>query len=74
MSESPYDPRLSDPVHDQEAARDPVPSPLSTDLTDAEWRLLAPLIPAPKAGGRPALHARRELGNAMAYWLRAGRA
>jgi transposase len=61
-----------DPVHDQEAARDPVPSPLSTDLTDAEWRLLAPLIPAPKAGGRPALHARRELVNAMAYWLRAG--
>ena len=24
-----------------------------TDLTDAEWRLLAPLIPASKPGGRP---------------------
>ena len=25
----------------------------ATDLTDAEWQLLAPLIPAPKPGGRP---------------------
>jgi putative transposase len=46
--------------------------PYATDLTDAEWQLLAPLIPAPKPGGRPALHDRRELVNAMAYWLRAG--
>jgi putative transposase len=43
-----------------------------TDLTDAEWQLLAPLIPAPKPGGRPAIHDRRELVNAIAYWLRAG--
>ena len=43
-----------------------------TDLTDAEWQLLAPFIPAPKPGGRPAVHDRRELVNAMAYWLRAG--
>jgi putative transposase len=43
-----------------------------TDLTDAEWQLLAPLIPASKPGGRPPLHDRRELVNAMAYWLRAG--
>jgi putative transposase len=43
-----------------------------TDLTDAEGQLLAPLIPAPKPGGRPALHDRRELVNAMASWLRAG--
>ena len=46
--------------------------PYTTDLTDAEWQLLAPFIPAPKPGGRPALHDRRELVNAMAYWLRAG--
>jgi putative transposase len=44
----------------------------ATDLTDAEWQLLAPLIPAPKPGGRPAIHDRRELANAMAYWVRAG--
>jgi len=43
-----------------------------TDLTDAEWQLLAPLIPAAKPGGRPAIHDRRKLVNAMAYWLRAG--
>jgi transposase len=24
-----------------------------TDLTDTEWAVLAPLIPAAKAGGRP---------------------
>ena len=44
----------------------------ATDLTDREWALLAPLIPAPKPGGRPAVHDRRELVNAMLYWLRAG--
>jgi putative transposase len=43
-----------------------------TDLTDAQWRTLAPLIPQPKPGGRPAVHDRRELLNAMLYWLRAG--
>ena len=44
----------------------------ATDLTDREWALLAPLIPQPKPGGRPAKHERRELVNAMLYWLRAG--
>src|SRR5919204_354089 len=43
-----------------------------TDLSDAEWQLLAPLIPMPKTGGRPAVHERREIVNAVAYWLRAG--
>jgi transposase len=69
---SSYDPRLSRSFHDQEAAHEPAAPPLSTDLTDAEWRLLAPLIPGPKPGGRPPVHDRRELVNAMAYWLRAG--
>jgi putative transposase len=46
--------------------------PYATDLSDAEWQLLAPLIPAAKPGGRPPIHERRELVNAMAYWLRAG--
>jgi putative transposase len=43
-----------------------------TDLTDAQWALLAPVIPAPKLGGRPAMHDRRELVDAMLYWLRSG--
>jgi Putative transposase of IS4/5 family (DUF4096) len=43
-----------------------------TDLTDAQWRILAPLIPAPKPGGRPAAHQRRELLNAMLYLAQGG--
>jgi putative transposase len=52
-----------------------VPAPrrrYPTDLTDQEWALLAPLIPPPKPGGRPAVHDRRVLVDAMLYWLRAG--
>jgi putative transposase len=45
-----------------------------TDLTDAQWAILEPLVPAPKSGGRPALHPRRELVNAMLYVLRSGEA
>ena len=40
-----------------------------TDLTDAEWTILAPLVPAPLPGGRPPCHARREIVNAILYVL-----
>lgn len=43
-----------------------------TDMTDSEWTILAPLIPAPLPGGRPAHLPRRELVNAMFYVLRNG--
>lgn len=43
-----------------------------TDLTDVQWAMLEPLVPAAKPGGRPALHPRRELVNAMLYVLRSG--
>lgn len=43
-----------------------------TDLTDAEWQVLEPLVPAPKPGGRPVKHARREILNAIFYVVRAG--
>lgn len=36
-----------------------------TDLSDAEWELIAQFIPEPKPGGRPALHERREIINAL---------
>jgi len=52
-----------------------VPAPrrrYPTDLTDQEWALLAPLIPPPKSGGRPAVHDRRELVDAMLYLVRSG--
>jgi putative transposase len=45
-----------------------------TDLTDAQWAVLAPLVPAPKPGGRPARHARREIVDAILYVLRSGEA
>ena len=38
-----------------------------TDLSDSERELLAPVIPTPKLGGRPVLHERREIINALAY-------
>lgn len=43
-----------------------------TDLSDAQWALLEPLIPPPKPGGRPPKHPRRELVNAMLSVLRSG--
>lgn len=36
-----------------------------TDLTDAQWAVLAPLIPPPQPGGHPRTVARRQLVNAM---------
>ena len=43
-----------------------------TDLTDAQWKRLEPLVPQPLPGGRPPAHPRRELIDAMLYWARAG--
>ena len=43
-----------------------------TDLTDAQWRLLAPLVPAPKPGGRPRSADMREVVNAILYVARNG--
>ena len=42
------------------------------DLTDAEWAILAPLVPMPRPGGRPPKHERREIVNAILYVLRTG--
>src|SRR5215468_281237 len=43
-----------------------------TDLTEAEWTLLAPLIPVAKLGGRPRTTDMREVVNAIFYVLRGG--
>jgi putative transposase len=43
-----------------------------SDLTDAEWMMLAPLLPPPKRLGRPATIERREVVNAILYVLRTG--
>jgi putative transposase len=43
-----------------------------TDLTDDAWRVLEPLIPPAKPGGRPRRVDLRESINAIRYLLRAG--
>jgi transposase len=43
-----------------------------TDLTDAQWKRIAPYVPKPKPGGRPATYNRREIVNAILYQTRNG--
>jgi len=43
-----------------------------TDLSDAEWRLLEPLLPPPARTGRPRRHRVRTIVNAILYMLRSG--
>ena len=44
----------------------------STDLTDASWALLAPLLPPARLGGRPRTTELRAVINAIFYLLRTG--
>ena len=46
--------------------------PYSTDLTDAQWERLEPLIPPAKPGGRDRSANMREVINAINYVLRTG--
>lgn len=43
-----------------------------SDLTDNQWKIIEPLIPAPKPGGRKRTINIREVINAMFYLLRSG--
>ena len=43
-----------------------------SDVTDAEWRLIAPHLPRPKRRGRPWRRPMREVVNAIFYVLRSG--
>ena len=43
-----------------------------TDLSDAEWSVVQPLIPEAKTGGRPEEYLKREILNAIFYLLRSG--
>jgi putative transposase len=43
-----------------------------SDLTDAQWQLLEPLIPPAKSGGRPRTANLREVLNAICYLSRSG--
>lgn len=46
--------------------------PYPTDITDKQWRVLAPLIPTSIAGGRPRTVNIREIINAIFYILSSG--
>jgi transposase len=43
-----------------------------SDTSDREWAVLGPLVPAPRGGGRPQKHDRREIVDAILYVLRTG--
>ena len=43
-----------------------------TDLTDAEWAVIAPLMPEPASCGRPPVWTTRKILNAIFYVLRGG--
>lgn len=43
-----------------------------SDLTDARWALIEPLVPAPSKDGRRPVHQPRDLVNAILYVARSG--
>lgn len=45
-----------------------------SDLSDAEWRVLEPLLPLAKPGGRPRKHALRDVLDGIFYIDRGGNA
>ena len=47
-------------------------APYPTDLTDEQWKILEPMLPPPKAGGRPRTTDLREVLNAILYLTRGG--
>lgn len=46
--------------------------PYPSDLTDAQWELIEPLLPPAKSGGRPRATDMREVINAILYQARSG--
>lgn len=46
--------------------------PYPTDMSDAQWELIAPLFPPAKPGGRPRSTELREGVNAICYLMRSG--
>ena len=43
-----------------------------SDLTDEQWALIEPLLPAPRTGGRPEKHPRRSIVDGILYVPRTG--
>jgi transposase len=55
-------------------AHSPTTQHYPSDLNDAEWTLLDPLIPKARKAGRPEKYAKRAILNAIFYLVRSGRA
>ena len=43
-----------------------------SELSNKEWKILCPLIPGAKPGGRPRVHSDREIVNAILYVKKSG--
>jgi len=50
----------------------PPRKPYPSDLSDAEWKILEPLLPPEKSGGRHRGYALREIVNPLQYLIRGG--
>jgi transposase len=77
MSVSPVCSCLSCPTHAASGGKPPVCGFYpSSSMTDAQWALLAPLVPPPGSsggrGGRPEKHPRRRVLDAICYVVRGG--
>src|SRR5438876_1208056 len=61
-------------MHEKEVASEEEPpmKPYASDLSDAEWAILEPLIPPAKPGGRPRSVNMRQILNGIFYVLRSG--
>jgi putative transposase len=50
----------------------PTQEPYPSSLTEAEWKLIEPLVPGPKLFGRPPRYTRRAILEAIFYVVRGG--
>src|SRR3546814_18141418 len=66
----PYTTLFRSPEHRAAAGRRGLRYP--SDLTDAEWKIVAPLIPPARRGGRPRAVDLREVLNGIFYVLSTG--
>jgi putative transposase len=65
-------PRRHKPARPPRTATTQARAVYETDLTDAQWAILRPLLPPPPGGGRPRTTDLREVVNAILYVLRTG--
>jgi transposase len=50
----------------------PIQEPYPSSLTNAEWKLIEPLVPGPKLFGRPPRYTKRAILDAIFYIVRGG--